>query len=205
MPQAVSPTVARQNDEEANPSRVAIPLPEVALLVLTRLLQGDRDMLMMLGLCEADVYPLRALPSESLSRLLSRVAGGELIEIRLHREALQRFLQYLQTDSRSEREIRSMIEAEASHPFMQHFYGMCYADYHHYRQQAGLLRPAGRPTTPTAVVIAEIECLLHKLDLLAQPAAVGPFDLLAIHQLTGYSLREVWWVYEKLTRDRLPP
>ena len=194
MDNSFAATLSTAEDKQNAQPPVSISVPEVSLLVFSRLLQGDQALLSALGLSEADVYPLRALPSEALTRLFSR-AASDVIEIRLRRDALQHFLHYLQTDSRSEREIRIMIEAEASHAFMQHFYRLSYSAYHQYRQQAGLLRTAGRPSMPDAKVIAEIERLLRKLDLLANPKTVGPFDLLAIHQLTGYSLREVWWVF----------
>jgi len=191
-----------QSDENGDGGPViSIPVPEVSLWVFTRLLQGDSEMLTTLGLTEADLYPLRTLPSESLPRLFSQAARGEIIEVRLHRLALQRFLHYLKNDSRSENEIRTMIAADASHPFMRHFYGMNYAVYHQYRQQAGLVRSSGRPATPDEAVVAEISSLLEKLNLLSRPEKVCPFDLLAIHQLTGYSLRDVWWVYQQMSRS----
>jgi hypothetical protein len=141
------------------------------------------------------------LPSESLPRLFSQAVRGEIIEVRLHRQALQQFLRHLKHDSRSEDEIRTMIAADASHPFMRHFFGMTYAVYHQYRQQAGLLRSSGRPAPPDQASVDEISGLLAKLDLLSKPEKVGPFDLLAIYQLTGYSLRDVWWVYDKMSRS----
>jgi hypothetical protein len=90
----------------------------------------------------------------------------------------------LKNDSRSENEIRTMIAADASHPFMRHFYGMTYAVYHQYRQQAGLLRSSGRPAPPDQVTVDEISGLLEKLNLLSRPEKAGPFDLLAILELT---------------------
>ena len=191
-------TLPAQNAEHDTMPTISIPLPEVALLVFSRLLQGDSDLLNTLGLTEADLYRLRRLPSESLPRLMTQAARGEIIEVRFHRQALRRFLQYLNTDGRSENEIRTMIEADASQPFMWHFYGMSYTAYHQYRQKAGLVRSRGRPSTPDETVTTEIASLLQKLDLLSRPSAVGPFDLLAIHQLTGYSLRDVWSVYADL-------
>ncbi|MEZ5584932.1 MAG: STY4526/YPO1902 family pathogenicity island replication protein [Candidatus Competibacteraceae bacterium] len=147
------------------------------------------------------MYPLRTLPSESLPRLFSQAARGDIIEVRLHRQALQQFLHHLKHDSRSETEIRTMIAADASHPFMRHFYGMTYAVYHQHRQQAGLLPSSGRPASPDQVVLDEISGLLEKLNLLSRSEKAGPFDLLAIHQLTGHSLRDVWWVYDEMSRS----
>ena len=188
------------SDEEQD-AVVSVPMPDVALLVLARILQGDSHVLKALGLAEADLYHLRLLPSDVLPRLIGCAARGhDIVEIRFHRRVLRRFLQHLKTDSQSEREMRIMIEAEASYPFMRHFYSLSYAVYHQYRQRASLLRSAGRPPAPGKTTQREISALLQKLDLLSRLSEIGPFDLLAIHQLTGYPLRDVWSVYIRLLR-----
>ena len=199
-----SAPLQQQPSREDHPT-ISIPLPEVAMMVFSRLMRGDSRLLSELGLSNADLHRLQTLPSLALPRLLERAAHGDITEIRFHRQALNSLLRHLKTDHRTEREVRTMIEAEASHPFMKHFYAMPYTVYHQYRQQAGLLRPAGRPTTPDTSAMNTVTVLLHKLDLLGPDATVGPFDLLAIHQLTGHTLRDIWSVYRRAsTEDVLP-
>ena len=201
MPHIENPAPAcRGDDEEA--AYVAVPVPEVSLSIFLRLLQGDKDLLETLGLRDPDLSMLQTLPAESLPRLLAQAAHGEMVEVRLDRRALQRFLRHLKNDHRSRKEIRMMIEAEASLAFMDHFYGLSYAEYHEYRQRAGMLRGAGRPSLPDKDAAMEIGDLLGRLNLIESSAQVGPFDLLAIHQLTGYSLRDVWSVYDKIGRKQ---
>lgn len=154
-----------------------MPVPEVPLLVFSRLLQGDQRLREKLHLSEADLDCLRSLPPESLPRLLSRMACSGIVEVRLHRKALHNLLCHLKHACRAEHGIRSMIHAHALPPFLKHFYDMPYPVYHQYRQQAGLLRSAGRPSRPEKQVVDRITALFQKLDLLPPSTTTGPCDL----------------------------
>lgn len=160
---------------------------------------GDVRSLRRLQFGEKEVEALRDLQMLDLSRVESMKA--HCLSVSLNRQVFWPMIDLLKRERKNDELLNDLIEKDAPFDMLHDLFGLSTREYSARRHHLPINLGKGRPQLPERKVEDELYATWRKLVDGRDSLELSGFDYLDLHTRTGVSVRAVWSLVSKWTRE----
>lgn len=171
----------------------------VLLYAVRCLAEGDQHALRAMNFGAKEVEALHALDLTDLYRVQRLQA--HCLQVQLDRDVYWPLMAYLRRERASATLQRTLIQADAPFEMMQRLFGLSSRDYTRLRRLFGVPPAVGRPPEPDQDLSHKIWAAVPAQVRAQMPGELSGEDYLEIAEKSGASLRAVWQLTQRWTRD----
>ena len=161
--------------------------------------EGDLRSLQHMQFGEKEVEALRELHMLDLSRVEAMKA--HCLSISLNRQVFWPMIDLLKRERKNENLLISLIEKNAPFDMLHELFGMSTREYAARRRHLPSNLGQGRPQLPERKVEDELYASWRRMVDERGTFDLNGFDFMALHEETGVSIRAVWSLVSKWTRE----
>ena len=171
----------------------------VLLYAVRCLAEGDQHALRAMNFGAKEVEALHALDLTDLYRV--QRLRAHCLQVQLDRDVYWPLMAYLRRDRASATLQRTLIQADAPFEMMQRLFGLSSRDYTRLRRLFGVPPAVGRPPEPDQDLSHKVWVAMPAQVRAHMPGELSGEDYLEIAEKSGASLRAVWQLTQRWTRD----
>lgn len=171
----------------------------VLMYAMRCLAEGDLRSLQHMQFGEKEVEALRELHMLDLSRVETMKA--HCLSISLNRQVFWPMIDLLKRERKNENLLISLIEKNAPFDMLHELFGMSTREYAARRRHLPSNLGQGRPQLPERKVEDELYAAWRRMVDERGTFDLNGFDFVALHGETGVSIRAVWSLVSKWTRE----
>ena len=171
----------------------------VLMYAMRCLTDGDLRSLQHMQIGEKEVEALRELKMRDFSRI--EAMKVHCLSISLNRQVFWPMIDLLKRERKNEELLNELIEKNAPFDMLHELYGFSTREYAARRRHLPSNLGQGRPQLPERKVEDELYAAWRKMVDSRDTYDLNAIDYLDLHAQTGVSIRAVWSLVSKWTRE----
>ena len=171
----------------------------VLMYAMRCLSEGDLRSLQHMQFGEKEVEALRDLHMLDLSRVESMKA--HCLSISLNRQVFWPMIEFLQRERKNEDLLNDLIEKNAPFDMLHELFGLSTREYAARRRHLPSSLGQGRPQLPERKIEDELYAAWRRMVDDRETYELNGFDYVELHEKSRVSIRAVWSLVSKWTRE----